>query len=69
MTRPEHGVTNFVCSGSRSVSISTSVVPSRLVSGVLISWLTLARKCDLASLASSAARWVRFSSRSSCLRR
>ena len=50
------------CPGSRSVSPSSSVIPITPLSGVRISWLTLARKMLLARLARSAAS---FASRSS----
>ena len=52
------------CSASRRVVASTSVMPDRPLSGVRNSWLILARKRLLASLARRASALARVSLRS-----
>ena len=56
------------CAGVRSVSPSSSAIPITPLSGVRISWLTLARKMPLARLARSAASRASRSS-AACFRR
>ena len=56
------------CSGVRSVSSSSSVMPSTPFIGVRISWLMVARNSDLARCAASAASFARRSSSSACRR-
>ncbi len=55
--------TKPTCPSSRPLSRSSSVVPRRLLRGLRISWLTLARNSDFASLACSASTRWRTSSR------
>ena len=67
-SRPLSRITASIarCSGSLSLRDNSSAMPSTPFSGVRISWLMVARKRDLASLAASAARRLSSSERVSC---